>query len=307
MLRTELLADPHNLFLHDVVLDSCRRNAAKTALVDTSCARRIAYAEYGEIVESVARGLIAAGVKPGEVVAIFLTNSWEFCAAFHGSQLAGAIPALLNPTYREREVRYQLENSGAAALISDGACLEGINLGGLPNLRHVFYSHVRRSAPGTEPFASLLKSVNATVITPLNPGSAFQRGPRRSAVFKRHHRPPEGRDALAPESGRECLPIARSRCHAIQPARPHSLLPASLPHLRAERDSQPGTDSWRNTDPGAAVQCRLAPQTRHRRSDHGNAVGSSCLECHLPVGRSGTISERSQSLLGQVRSRATRA
>ena len=114
MLRTKLYADPHNLFLHDVVLDSCRRNAPKTALVDASCGRRLTYAEYGDAVESVARGLIAAGLKPGEVVAIFLANSWEFCVTFHAIQLAGAIPTLLNPTYREREARYQLENSGAA-------------------------------------------------------------------------------------------------------------------------------------------------------------------------------------------------
>jgi non-ribosomal peptide synthetase component E (peptide arylation enzyme) len=67
MLRTQLYADPHNLFLHDVVLDSCRRNAHKTALVDASCGRRFTYAEYGEIVESLARGFVAAGVKPGEV------------------------------------------------------------------------------------------------------------------------------------------------------------------------------------------------------------------------------------------------
>jgi long-chain acyl-CoA synthetase len=159
MLRTQLYADPHNLFLHDLVLDSCRRNAAKTALVDASCGRRMTYAEYGETVEVLARGFIAAGVKPGDVIAIFLANSWEFCAAFHAAELAGAIPTLLNPTYREREVRYQLENSGAVILISDGANLEGINLAGLPKLRRVYTT--RQAAPGTEPFADLLKSTSA--------------------------------------------------------------------------------------------------------------------------------------------------
>ena len=68
MLRTQLYADPHNLFLHDVVLDSCRRNAGKTALVDTSCGRRFTYVEYGEMVETVARGFIANGIKPGDVI-----------------------------------------------------------------------------------------------------------------------------------------------------------------------------------------------------------------------------------------------
>src|SRR5277367_4415593 len=128
MLRTQLYADPRGLFLHDLILESCRRNAQKTALVDISCNRRLTYAEYGDAVECVARGMIAAGVQPGDVIAIFLANSWEFCAAFHGAQLAGAIPTLLNPTYREREVRFQLENSGAVLLITDAGNIEGINL-----------------------------------------------------------------------------------------------------------------------------------------------------------------------------------
>lgn len=167
MQRTELYADPRNLFLHDVVLDSCRRNPAKTAIIDTSCGRRVTYAEYGETVESLAHGLIAAGVKPGEVIAIFLSNSWEFCVAFHAAQLAGAIPTLLNPTYREREVRYQLDNSGAAILITDGGNIEGINLAGLPNLRRVYTT--RQSASGAEPFANLMSGSKTSFPTPSQP------------------------------------------------------------------------------------------------------------------------------------------
>jgi acyl-CoA synthetase (AMP-forming)/AMP-acid ligase II len=163
MLRTQLYADPKNLFLHDLVLASCRRNAAKTAIVDTSCGRRITYAEYGETIESLARGLTAAGVKPGDVVAIFLFNSWEFCAAFHATQLAGAIPTLLNPTYREREVRYQLENSGAVVLITDAGNIAGIDLGGLPNLQRVYTT--RTEAAAAEPFSNLLKPVSASCPT----------------------------------------------------------------------------------------------------------------------------------------------
>ena len=164
MLRAQLYADPSNLFLHDVVLESCRRNAPKTALVDTSCGRRMAYAEYGDTVESLARGLIAAGVKPGDVIAIFLANSWEFCATYHAATLAGAIPTLLNPSYREREVRYQLENSGAVLLVTDGSYLEGINFAGLPNLRRVYTT--RQPAPAAEPFSNLLLPATARYPTP---------------------------------------------------------------------------------------------------------------------------------------------
>jgi long-chain acyl-CoA synthetase len=164
MLRTQLHADPANLFLHDIILDSCRKFPQKLALLDASINRRFTYAEYGDTVVRLARGLVATGLKPGEVVAIFLPNSWEFAAAYHATTLAGGFPTLLNPTYREREVRYQLENSGAAILITDGATLGDIQLAGLPHLRRVYTT--RQPAAGTENFSDLLKAVTATLPAP---------------------------------------------------------------------------------------------------------------------------------------------
>jgi long-chain acyl-CoA synthetase len=161
-LRTELYADPTGRFVHDVVLESCRHNSAKTALVDTSCNRRFTFAEYGSLVESLARGLIAAGLTAGEVVAIFLPNSWEFAITYHAATLAGAIPTLLNPSYREREVRYQLEDSGAAFLVTDAPLLENVHLAGLSNLRRVFATRNQRS--GCEDFADLLRPASAAFL-----------------------------------------------------------------------------------------------------------------------------------------------
>jgi long-chain acyl-CoA synthetase len=165
MLRTQLYSDPKGRFVHDVVLESCRKNGSKTALIDTSCDRRFTFAEYGSLVESLARGLISAGLAPGEIVAIFLPNSWEFAITYHAATLAGGIPTLLNPSYREREIRYQLENSGAAFLISDAPLLENVNLAGLPALRRVFTTRSQRA--GCEDFATLLRPTSAKFPDPL--------------------------------------------------------------------------------------------------------------------------------------------
>ena len=159
MLRTRLYADPTGRFVHDIVLQSCQRYAEKTALVDTSCNRRFAFAEYGSLVESLAHGLISAGLAPGEIVAIFLPNSWEFAITYHAATLAGGIPTLLNPSYREREIRYQLENSGAVFLISDGPLLDGVNLAGLPALRRVFVTRTHSDQSGCDDFGTLLRPV----------------------------------------------------------------------------------------------------------------------------------------------------
>jgi long-chain acyl-CoA synthetase len=158
MLRTELYADPAGRFVHDIVLESCRKNGGKTALVDTSCDRRFTFSEYGSLVEYLAQGLILAGLTPGEVVAIFLPNSWEFAITYHAVTLAGGIPTLLNPAYREREIRYQLENSGAVFLITDAPLLENVNLAGLPSLRRVFTT--RHPHAGCEEFSALLRPLH---------------------------------------------------------------------------------------------------------------------------------------------------
>ncbi|MGA2371065.1 MAG: class I adenylate-forming enzyme family protein [Candidatus Korobacteraceae bacterium] len=166
-LRTQLFADPEGRFVHDVVLDSCRRHAAKIAIVDASCipVQRITYAAYGAMVGSAARGLVASGIRPGEVIGIFLPNCWEFGVAYHAATLAGAVPTTLNPTYREREVRHQLENSEAVALITDGGLLTGIDLGLLPALRRVYT--VRAPGPtGSQPFDSLFEAA-ASVHLPM--------------------------------------------------------------------------------------------------------------------------------------------
>src|ERR1035441_4426969 len=164
MPRTQLLADPTGRFVHDVILQSCQRNPGKVALIDTSCDRRITYAEYGGLVESLARGLVSAGLAPGEVVAIFLPNSWEFAVTYHATTLAGGIPTLLNPAYREREIRYQLENSGATFLITDPPLIENITPAALPALRRV--SPPRHERTGSEPFASLLVPSSAKLPEP---------------------------------------------------------------------------------------------------------------------------------------------
>ncbi|HYG98071.1 MAG TPA: AMP-binding protein [Terriglobales bacterium] len=154
MQRT-MYADPRGIFLHDLVLESCRRFPRKTAIVDTSCSRQLTYGEYGDIVEKLARGLSSAGIRPGDVVAIYLPNCWEFAALYHAATLAGAIPTLINPSYREREVRYQLEDSGAAVLISDAPLIAGMNLAGLPSLRRVYTT--RTESPGAEPLSRVLE------------------------------------------------------------------------------------------------------------------------------------------------------
>ena len=129
--------------------------------MDTSCTppRRISFAEYAELVERTAEGFVAAGIRPGDMIGIYLPNCWEFGVAFHAATLAGAIPTTMNPTYRDREVHHQMETSDAVAIISDGPLLDGINLSGLPALRNVYAIRTPGSG-GTEAFGKLYSSTS---------------------------------------------------------------------------------------------------------------------------------------------------
>lgn len=163
--RTRLFADPEGKFVHDAVLESCRNHGPKLAIVDASSIppRRITYAAYGEMVEMAAQGMVAADIQPDDKVAIFLPNCWEFGVAFHAAMQAGAVPTTLNPTYREREVRHQLEASEAVALVTDGSLLTSIDLSGLPSLRKVYT--IRTPGPsGSEAFDTLFEATGGTPI-----------------------------------------------------------------------------------------------------------------------------------------------
>ena len=253
--------------------------------------------------KSLARGFIAAGVKPGEVVAIFLPNSWEFCAAYHAATLAGAIPTLLNPTYREREVRYQMENSGAVILITDGGNIEGINLAGLPDLRRVYTT--RHPAPGAEPFANLLRAGDRRWS---QAGSIFRTNSCRASLFQRHHRPAQGRHALALQSGRERVSVARSEFDLVQCERQYSLLPSALPHLRPECGSQSRADCWARSL--ILVPRFNVPMLTKLLIDEAVTMMPlvpPALNALCQAAEAGRVSSRSSSSLGQIRSRAARS
>jgi acyl-CoA synthetase (AMP-forming)/AMP-acid ligase II len=164
-LRTQLYADPAGVFVHDAVLQACDRFGERLALIDGE--RRITYAQYGQMLRDVAHAFVYAGIAPGDRVGILLPNTWEFALAYHAATLAGAIPSPMNPSYKEREVRYQLENSGAKVLISDGALIAGMNFSGLPQLERIYVT--RTPATGAQSFDELLRGSSAALPKPRQP------------------------------------------------------------------------------------------------------------------------------------------
>ncbi len=84
---------------------------------------RVTYAQLWDRATRVAGGLRAAGVQPGDRVANRLTNGNDWVYAFWGTLLAGGVVVPVNTRFAEPEVRYVVEDSGAAHVVEPGAAL----------------------------------------------------------------------------------------------------------------------------------------------------------------------------------------
>ena len=63
-------------------------------------------------------GLVAAGVQPGDRVALYGPNCWEWLVAYYGIAKTGAVVIPLNVMLTTDEVRYVVEDSGARAVVA---------------------------------------------------------------------------------------------------------------------------------------------------------------------------------------------
>ena len=79
--------------------------------------RTVTWAEFDGRAARLASHLWAGGVRPGDRVAIDCTNTPEYLETFFAALKIGAAPLNVNYRYVADEVRYVLENSGAAALV----------------------------------------------------------------------------------------------------------------------------------------------------------------------------------------------
>lgn len=111
-----------------LVRAAARRYAAREAVVDG--AERWSFAELGERVEAAARGIAAAGVAPGDRVAIWAPNAANWIPAALGALAAGAALVPLNTRYRGHEAGYILRRSRASLLLTVDGFL-GVDYRGL--------------------------------------------------------------------------------------------------------------------------------------------------------------------------------
>lgn len=80
--------------------------------------KNITYKELYDYVQRVAKYMYDLGIKKGDRVAIMLPNCPQSVICFYAVLQIGAVVVQTNPLYTERELEYQLKDSGAKAIIS---------------------------------------------------------------------------------------------------------------------------------------------------------------------------------------------
>jgi HIP---CoA ligase len=83
----------------------------------------VTWAELERIARRAAAAYVAAGVEPGDRVAIWAPNVWEWIPAAFGIHLAGGVLVPLNTRYKGVEAGYILGRSGARVLVTMGEFL----------------------------------------------------------------------------------------------------------------------------------------------------------------------------------------
>src|SRR3954466_9510666 len=95
-----------------------REHGDREALVVRHQDVRWTYAELGERVDRLARGLLASGLRPGDRMGIWSPNCAEWVLVQYASAKAGVILVNVNPAYRTSELEYVLNQSGCRLLVA---------------------------------------------------------------------------------------------------------------------------------------------------------------------------------------------
>ena len=80
--------------------------------------RRWSFSELRNEVDTIARGLIALGVEPGEKVALWMPNRPEWIFAFFAISKIGAVVVPVNTRFRSVDLEYVLRQSDSRTLLT---------------------------------------------------------------------------------------------------------------------------------------------------------------------------------------------
>jgi len=120
--------------VHEILRARASEQPERVAVVASD--RTLTLSELDSESNQLAHGLRSVGLGPGDRLGVFLPNCPEFVIAFYAGSKLGAVACPLNSSYREREITYPLNDSGATVLLTHSKVWPVV-AAARPNLPHV--------------------------------------------------------------------------------------------------------------------------------------------------------------------------
>ncbi len=94
---------------------ACSQYPSNTAIIFLG--DRFSYSKLKQLVDNFAAGLSNLGVRKGDRVLLYLSNSVQLVVAYLAAQRIGAVVVLVSPIYTSAELEYMINDSGAETLV----------------------------------------------------------------------------------------------------------------------------------------------------------------------------------------------
>src|SRR6267142_2103999 len=102
--------------LHEVMRATASRHPDRPAV--TFSGDTITFAQFDRESNRFANGLAALGLGSGDRMSLYVPNCPQYEIAFYAASKLGAIACPMNPSYREREIAYQVNDAGSKMIVT---------------------------------------------------------------------------------------------------------------------------------------------------------------------------------------------
>src|SRR6266516_5736353 len=116
--QTELFRPSLNYPVHpydEMLARTDERDPEQVAVVSKDV--NLTYRELEGLVKAFANAVRELGVSKGQKVCLFMTNRAEYVISWFAVTRRGAVVSPINPSYKDREVSYQIDNSESVAVV----------------------------------------------------------------------------------------------------------------------------------------------------------------------------------------------
>lgn len=142
---------PHTLTFEETSLQQLLKNTAEkypNKIAIHFNGKELSYKELYESALKFAGYLQKIGIQKGDRVAIMLPNTPQSVISFYGVMMAGGIVVQTNPMYTERELAFQMKDSGAKAIVALDILFPRIKkIQGETELEHVIITVIKDYLP----------------------------------------------------------------------------------------------------------------------------------------------------------------